>query len=783
MRTTVAVAALLPSVLSLISCSTDPNVAKKRYLDMGNKYFDRGKYKEANIMYRRALEKDKLYGAAYYKLGLTDLKQGNLNGAVGSFRRAVDLVKKDNPDHWDALVRLTDIYLEVAQDPEHLRDAEQNIQMLLAHDPNNFDAHRMSGDLLYTNAVSELRRANRDQARQDITKAAAEYKLADSIKPGQVGVNLQLAKCSIMEGDTQGAQKLYRQVIDKDKTSQQPYNELYRLYMVEGKKDDGEKLLKEGFQNNPKAYGFLTQLAYHYSLENRRQDMIGVLDQIKSHAKDFPKAYQVVGDFYVRLGDPDSAIREYKTGIEKDPEHKVAYQKLQMAVLIGEHKPAEAAEINQQILKANPNDSDARSLEATFLLDKGDVARAIAELQSVVTRSPDNFVARYQLGRANLAQGNWEQARQSFQKAIELRPDYMLARLALAQLLVTRGDYDAAIKAAGDILQRDHGNKYAELIQSAALMGQKKYEESRTLLNYMLNQTPNSPDVLFQLGMVALAQGKYKEAAESFKKTHELNSANVRGLMGMVETDMAENQPNEAVKLLETEAAKFPDRSDILLALGNTEVRTGHYDLALGYFQRVLDKMDKSSKARGDVYMRIGETYRLKGDYGSAANALQEARKYLPDSALVLSTLAVVLDQSGRYTDADKVYQAAIKLDPNNALSLNNLAYLMAQHGGDLNQALTLAQHAKQLLPNLPEVSDTLGTIYLRKHLNGDAVDIFRDLVNKVPTSSTYHYHLAEAYFERGDKTQAAGQLQLALKYSPAPAEKNQIQQLLVKSQ
>lgn len=783
MRFTPVLFAPLLCILTLISCTTDPNVAKKRYLDLGNKYFDRGDYKSASIMYRRAIEKDKLYGPAYYKLGLTDVKEGTMNAAVASFRRAVDLLEKDNPDHWDALIHVTDIYLEVAHDPEHLREAGQNVQALLAHDPNNFDAHRMNGDLLYIQAVDDLRHANRDEAKKDVSQAVTEYKHADSIKPGHEGVNIQLAKCLIMEGDVAGAETLYIQVIEKNKTSQQPYNELYRLYMVQGKKDEGEKLLKQAYQNNPQAYNFLAQLAYHYSLENRRPEMVAVLNQIKSHAKDFPKAYQVVGDFYVRLGDPDSAIREYKEGIEKDPERKVTYQKLEMSVLMSERKHTEAAEIDAQILKEHPNDGDARSLEASFLLDKGDVARAIAELQSVITRSPDNFVARYQLGRAHLAQGNWEQARQSFQKAIELQPDYMLARVALAQLLVTRGDYDAALKAAADILRREPNNRYATLIQSAALLGEKKFNDARTLLNAMLQQTPGSADVLFQLGVVNLADGKYKEAAAFFKKTYDLNPANSRGLMGMVETDMADGERDNAVKLLETEAAKSPGRMDIQLALGNTEVRTGHYDAALGYFQGVLNGLDKDSKLRGDIFMRIGETYRRKGDLASAASALQEARKYLPGNPLILSTLAGVLDEAGRYDEADKLYQAVIKLDPNNAFSLNNLAFLMAEHGGDLNVALTMAQRAKQLLPDLPEVSDTLGTIYLRKNLYGDAVDIFKDLVNKVPTSSTYHYHLARAYYQEGDKSHAAGQLQLALKYSPAPAEKSEIQQLLLKSQ
>lgn len=69
---------VLAAVLSLVSCSRDPNVVKRRYLDSGNKYYDRGKFKEASIMYRNALQKDLRYGAAHYKLGLTYVRLGQL---------------------------------------------------------------------------------------------------------------------------------------------------------------------------------------------------------------------------------------------------------------------------------------------------------------------------------------------------------------------------------------------------------------------------------------------------------------------------------------------------------------------------------------------------------------------------------------------------------------------------------------------------------------------------------------------------------------------------------
>ena len=102
-------------------------------------------------------------------------------------------------------------------------------------------------------------------------------------------------------------------------------------------------------------------------------------------------------------------------------------------------KRNEAADLNAQVLKTIPNDNDAKGLAATFLLDKGDINRALAELQAVVTRAPNNPVARYNLGRAHAAHGELEQARQHFTEGDRAASRITVqARLALAQLLVAR---------------------------------------------------------------------------------------------------------------------------------------------------------------------------------------------------------------------------------------------------------------------------------------------------------------------------------------------------------
>jgi tetratricopeptide (TPR) repeat protein len=774
---------LLPliAVLALVSCNRDPNVAKRRYLESGNRYFTRGKFKEAAIMYKDALQKDQLFGPAHYKLALTWLKLGQATGAVQEFRKAIDTLPKNNADHWDAVVKLSEIYLAVAHEKQYLEEVDNYTKQLLALDTNSFDGHRLLGDLNFVRAQQDYATANREQGKQELDTALAEYRKADGTKPGQQGVLIQMARVQTAEQNYADAEKLYQQVIDKDKTLQVAYTELYRLYLFQQKTSEGEQVLKQAFQNNPKQYSFLTALAQHYALLHRRDDMVNVLQQIKSHARDYPQAYLKVGDFYFRLGDADSAVREYKEGIVKDPKQKATYQKRVIEVYMRQGKRTEAAEVNQAILKENPNDTDAKGLEATLLLDKGDILKAMTELQAVVNSAPDNPIAHFQLGRAHAARGESAQARQQFEKALELQPNNVQARLALAQLEVTQGEYDAALKAAQQAMVVDRNNVTARLIQSAALMGEKKFGDSRALLDNMLKAQPNSPDVLFQLGVVNLAESKYKEAEEDFRKAYDLNPASTRGLMGIVETNMAQNKADAAIALLQTESAKAPNKLDLKVAIGNTAVRAGKYDLAIQSFNNILDSLDKNAKQRGDIYLRLGETYRRKGDPNNAVIALKKAREVLPDNVVVLSTLALVLDASGRWEEAKKVYDASLKIKTDDPVVLNNDAFIMAEHGGDLDQALSMAVKAKQMMPHLSEVSDTLGWIYLKKQMSQQAIDIFKDLVQKDPQASTYRYHLGMALYQKGDTPHAAEQLQAALKYNPAPVERQKIQELLAR--
>jgi len=315
-------------VVLLAGCSRDPNVAKLKYVESGNKYFARGKYKEARIMYLDALQQDKRYGQAYYRLALTALKIGPVNEAVESLRRAVELLPPSDKDHWDAVVRLTEVYLLAGREQKQiLDDVERFCEQLLKRDPDSFDGHRLKGDLLLARSAMEFKVARKEEAESLLKASIAEYDRANTLKASDDGVMMQLARANSALGNFDRAEALYKQTIEHNKTLQVAYSELYKLYTFQRKMNDGEQILKTGFAANPKQFGFLTTLALHYSMTGRMDEMRGVLSQIKTHSSEFDQAFLVVGDFYLRIGDGDTAIKEYKEGIAKDSKKKITYEK------------------------------------------------------------------------------------------------------------------------------------------------------------------------------------------------------------------------------------------------------------------------------------------------------------------------------------------------------------------------------------------------------------------------------------------------------------------------
>jgi tetratricopeptide (TPR) repeat protein len=776
--------ALALASLTLISCNRDPNYLKQKYVESGKKYYDAGRYREASIMYRKAIEKDRRFGEAYYRLALTDLKSDRVANAVPALRRAVELLDHGTTESDDAILKLSEIMVVAAQSQERnepiIKDITDYTAGLLQRNPNSWQGHKLSGDLNMLDTVAKYRKNLGQEAKASLGKAIGEYRTALTAKPGDYVITLALGRTLVLDGETAEAESLFKSLVEKDKKNLNGMYDLYRLYIGLRRFPEAENLLKTGIKDNPKDTQLRLELARFYFATNNRDSLLALLSQMKANLKDFPQAFMQSGDFFLRVNQFDEAVKQYEEGIKKDPGQKTSYLKHEIEAYVRQNKLDLAKAKNEEILKSDPKDPEARGLKATFLLDKGEITQAMTELQSVVTSKPNNFVARFNLGRAHFARGEYEQARQEFDKAIELRPDYLPARLAQTQVALLRGDFESAIRFSDEILRVNANNVQGRVMKAAALQRMQKFGDARALLMPIIQANPNQVEALLELAVLDLNERKNKEAIEYFQRAYQAAPANIRGLLGMSKAYLADGQAEKSIEVVKAEALKYPERQDLLRELGNAQMAAGHFDEAVASYQNLLSKA-KDPRLQSDVWSRIAQSYRYKGDVQHAVEALEKAHQGLPDNSNILTNLAMLYEEIGKNDIARKNYELAIKLDANNAYALNNLAYLISESNGDLNLALTYAQTAKQKLPNFSEISDTLGWIYLKKNLTDSAIDQFKNLVIQAPQNAVYHYHYAMALNQKGDRDNARKECQAALANRPTKAQENDIRQLMSK--
>ena len=104
-----------------------------------------------------------------------------------------------------------------------------------------------------------------------------------------------------------------------------------------------------------------------------------------------------------------------------------------------------------------------------------------------------------------------------------------------------------------------------------------------------------------------------------------------------------------------------------------------------------------------------------------------------PNQAGPHMLLGTIYDMQKQFDMSEKHYRAALEINPQFAPAANNLAYLLSSREGDIDEALKFAQVAKEKLPDDPSVMDTLGWIYYKKGLYGNAVQEFSDSLEKLP--------------------------------------------------
>jgi tetratricopeptide (TPR) repeat protein len=374
--------------------------------------------------------------------------------------------------------------------------------------------------------------------------------------------------------------------------------------------------------------------------------------------------------------------------------------------------------------------------------------------------------------QASLAKANEE-----LEKALRARLDFVDARVELGRVQSLRREFEGAIESATEALRKDPKNLGAELVRADALIRMGKAGVGRLFMEDALKEHPDNPDVLYLIGAAYRQDGRNAEAEEAFAKVWKVEPTNVRGLRGMLRSLVARQEKAKALELVQAEAARMPERRDVRNLLGQIAREAGKYDLAVEAFQFVVTGSEKPSAV--DLF-RLGDAYRAKGDLDLAIDYFRKASVEAEDPAIPLN-LAMALDASGKKKEAEQAYRQVVAIDTRNPIALNNLAWYLADNGGDLKEALDLAQRAREGLPTNPEIIDTIGWIYLKSNKFTEAADLFDQVTARNSSNPSFRYHLALALSLAGNKERALREAKRAIEDKPAKDDLAKLNELIGK--
>ena len=760
---------LLAAVFALGGC-TNPEKAKAAHLSKGDAYLKESKFQEASIEYRNAIQIDDKLAAAHWGLARAYEELQRTQEAFEELRKTTEL----DPNNLEARTKLGTIYLAASRGKaERVAEAERLAKEVLSKDPNYIEGHILMGSVLY--------------AQNKPDEALIRFNRAVEIDPKRLESYMSLARFYIVTKDPANAEGTFKKALSINNNSALAHTEYGKYLLQTNRLNEAEIEMQKGVEVEPTNYTSRFALASFYLINKRLDKAEESYKVLADLEKDKPEGRAILGDFYSAVNRLDEAVKIYQEILAKNPDYKQGRYRLgEIMLMRGDTKGA--TDQIDEVLKKDPSDRQALLLRARTKARSNQaegLTAAIEDLKEVLKQEPNSKVGLYFMAQTNFSLGLIDQARVFASDLERNYPDYLPAKLMQIQIALATGDAKGAASLSTDLLDRlgktgpdrenspemlaevkekvliARGAAYARLGNAAG--AKQDFAAARDI-------APNSTDGYLNLAAIAMAENKPDEAAALYEKVLSITGTQFNALDGLIKLYASRKELGKAHARLDQALSSYPN------------------DPSLHYLKAQIYGFEQNSQG---AESELRKTLELDPGYINAYSALgalfvntkqgdraiAEYQKILekrPENSAAYTLIGMLYDARQDYSSAADYYRKALEKDQGAVIAANNLAWLYAvQGGGNLDEAVRLAQGVVQKNPQIAGFVDTLGWVYYKKGLNAVAVEQLQKAValdeaaantSKASPSPTYRYHLGMALKAKGDREGAKRELGVALR-------------------
>ena len=441
----------------------------------------------------------------------------------------------------------------------------------------------------------------------------------------------------------------------------------------------------------------------------------------------------------------------------------------------------------KEILKANPNDLEAKALQLISQAKQYKLAPAQAELDRLLKQYPNKpelhyaqglvylmretssdveyikniknlseaaiqefvtavgldstyYQAYNAMGVATLKLGNKKDAEDLFKVALKNNPNFAPAYDNLGNIAILDGDLDQAEKYYLQSIKCNSHNPTSMYHMGQVEARRGDYTKALTWLNHSLHINPNSSPGWNLQGELYLKQGNQPAAINSFKKAIRVKPENIRPYINLAGVYERRSDHEFAMEELKTAIILNPNYKEGIYRVANMSLVTKKYPQALEYYSRLL----------GDATYNNQAIIGLANTYYEMAKDTADSRDFTTNKDVYLA-YDYVNEAIQRTPNDLKLHLAKIKL--------GKLTHQMELTRDNLNYIIQSASDS---------LMDTVikGEAYLSLGREKDAVYTFENAIN-FANSINDELYLAEILVQHKQFRTARKALQKALMADP----------------
>jgi tetratricopeptide (TPR) repeat protein len=376
----------------------------------------------------------------------------------------------------------------------------------------------------------------------------------------------------------------------------------------------------------------------------------------------------------------------------------------------------------QPLLKAarqgRPTNLDRPAPLAQRIMMAGELNRSVAALTKFYSQALDYWGVQMQRS------GQLKEAAEHFQRATELYPDNVVAEVNLEFNKNLQKDTKASV----------HVSKAVE----------DQFKKYRTWDAVMRENGPfDEPSLCYQQGRVFYEGGNYTQAAQEFLRVKELAPQTVAARLGLVESYLMRNRPDECLAEIASIRSQNPPLE--LTRTNETELLVAELAAQLSKenlagAEQTLKRAVHKSPTDPDILAAATKVFMNFRCYTNAIEVIDQHLKLSPDDPSVLFNQGCAYLQLKAFDQAVEALNRVVSQGTNNSVQLYELAMFVRARaflGSDhLDKAQQDFESLHKLHPNAYQPYYGLGEVAYQRQDTNAAIRYYELAAQNTPTNS-----------------------------------------------